>query len=250
MTEITEPLTVKMPFFDTPLKWSASYYGYDVFVNLLDAIADWCIDRLDSDNQCLIIIRGGTGSGKSNLAMQLIKRICERLKIEFNLTEMYIYSLFDLAKKIESKSTNPINWYDEGSITFNSLNSTSEEGKLMGMFFDTMRIDHYISIVCMPNDKEMNGRIIKHANLFLECPDKVPLPDFSPRGFFEVFKRTTYKSGKFFDSRLGAGIFRPIPKKVRTQYEAIKRQRADEFKSMLAEKILKKAKKKTESNTE
>ena len=244
MTEISEPLVVKTPFFDTPLKWNCSWYGYDVFVNLLDAIADWVVKRLNNDNQCQIVIRGGTGSGKSNLAMQLIKRICERLKIDFDLYQMYLYSLYDLAHKIESGSTNPINWYDEGSITFNSLNSTSEEGKLMGMFFDTMRIDHYISIICMPNDKEMNSRIIKHANLFLECPDKVPLPNFSPRGFFEVYKRTTYKSGKYYDTRLGAGIFRPIPKRIRTEYEQIKREKADEFKRMLAKKLLSKKKKK------
>ena len=250
MTEIEEPIKVKTPFFETPLDWCTSYYGYDVFANLLDAVADWCVERLKNDNQCVVIIRGHTGSGKSHLAMQLIKRICERLKLPFDINEMYLYSLYDLAEKIQRKSKNPINWYDEGSITFNSLDSTSEAGKLMGMFFDTMRIDHYISIICLPSDKEMSGRIIKHANLFLECPEKVPLPNFSPRGFFEVYKRTIYKSGKFYDARLGTGIFRPIPKKIREQYDLIKRKKADEFKLMLAEKLLKKAKKKNGSDEE
>ena len=161
MTETEPPLKVITPYFNTPLLWTVSYYGYDVFANLLDAIADWCVECLDNDNQCVIIIRGGTGSGKSNLAMQLISRILAILKIDWNLEDMYIYSLLDLAKKIERKSNNPINWYDEGSITFNSLNSTSEEGKLMGMFFDTMRIDHYVSIIVLPSDKEVNGRILK-----------------------------------------------------------------------------------------
>lgn len=245
-----EPLTVLTPYFKTPLIWTVSYYGYDVFSNMLDAIVDWCIDCLENDNQCVIIIRGLTGSGKSNLAMQIIKRILEKLKIEWVLEDMYIYSLLDLARKIERGSKNPINWYDEGSITFNSLNSTSEEGKLMGMFFDTMRIDHYISIIVLPSDKEVNARILKHANLFLECPRKVPLPDFSSRGFFEVYKRTTYKSGKYYDKKLGAGIFRPIPKRYREPYEALKRQKADEFKLMLAQKILKKSKKKQQLNQE
>ena len=242
MTEVI-PLKVQTPHFDYPLKWVVSYYGYDVFSNLLDAIADWCVSQLKNDNQCLIVIRGGTGSGKSNLAMQLIKRILDILHIDWNIRDMYLYSLYDLAEKIERGSTNPINWYDEGSITFNSLASTSEDARLMGQFFDTMRIDHYISIVCIPSDKEMNGRILKHADLFLECPDKIPLPDFSTRGFFEAYKRTVYKSGKYYDNRLGAGIFRPIPKKIRTEYEQIKRQKADEFKQMLAEKILKKKRK-------
>lgn len=244
------PLTVLTPYFTTPLKWTVSYYGYDVFANLLDAIAKWCVECLENDNQCVIIIRGGTGSGKSNLAMQLISRILAILHIEWVLEDMYIYSLLDLASKIGRHSENPINWYDEGSITFNSLNSTSEEGKLMGMFFDTMRIDHYVSIIVLPSDKEVNSRILKHANLFLECPDKVPLPDFASRGFFECYKRTTYKSGKFFDRRLGAGIFRPIPKKKRIPYELLKREKADQFKLMLADKILKKNKKKKEDEDE
>lgn len=239
-----EPLTVLTPYFNTPLVWTVSYYGYDVFINLLDAIADWCVECLDNDNQCVIIIRGDTGSGKSNLAMQLISRILDRLKLPWVLDDMYIYSLLDLAKKIERKSNNPINWYDEGSITFNSLNSTSEEGKLMGMFFDTMRIDHYVSLIVLPSDKEINGRILKHANLFLECPKKVPIPDFAARGFFECYKRTNYKSGKYYDHKIGAGIFRPIPKKKREPYENLKRQKADQFKLMLAEKIIKKSKRK------
>lgn len=245
-----EPLTVLTPYFKTPLKWTVSYYGYDVFSNLIDAVANWCVDRLDNDNQCVIVIRGLTGSGKSHLAMQLIRRILDKLKIDWVLKDMYIYSLTDLAEKIERKCTNPINWYDEGSVTFNSLDSTSESGKLMGMFFDTMRIDHYISIIALPSDKEINGRILKHANLFLECPSKVPLPDFSARGFFEVYHRTNYKSGKHFDTRVGAGIFRPMPKKYRQPYEALKRQKADEFKLMLAQKILKKSKKKQQLNKE
>ena len=243
-----KPLTVITPYFKTPLKWSVSYYGYDVFINLLDAIANWVVERLENDNQCVIVIRGHTGSGKSNLAMQLIKRILAELKIDWVLEDMYLYSLFDLAKKIERKSNNPINWYDEGSITFNSLDSTSEQGKLMGMFFDTMRIDHYISIIVLPSDKEVNGRILKHADLFLECPRKVPIPDFSARGFFECYKRTTYKSGKYYDKKLGAGIFRPIPKKYREPYEELKRRKADEFKLMLAKKIIKKNKKDTEND--
>lgn len=240
MTETEPPLKVITPYFTTPLVWTVSYYGYDVFVNLVDAIADWCVERLKNDNQCVLVIRGDTGSGKSNLAMQIIKRILALLKMEWVLEDMLLYTLFDLAEKIERKSDNPINWYDEGSITFNSLNSTSEEGKLMGMFFDTMRIDHYISIIVIPSDKEMNGRILKHANLFLECPKKVPLPDFSSRGFFECYKRTTYKSGKYYDKLIGAGIFRPIPKKIREPYEQLKRQKADEFKLMLADKLIKK----------
>lgn len=250
MTETEPPLKVLTPYFSTPLIWTVSYYGYDVFVNLLDAIANWCVECLENDNQCVIIIRGDTGSGKSNLAMQLISRILAILKIEWNLQDMYIYSLLDLARKIERKSDNPINWYDEGSITFNSLNSTSEEGKLMGMFFDTMRIDHYVSIIVLPSDKEINGRILKHANLFLECPKKVPIPDFAARGFFECYKRTTYKSGKYYDKKIGAGIFRPIPKKKREPYEKLKREKADLFKLMLAEKILKKTKKKTKEGDE
>ena len=238
-----KPLTVLIPQFKTPLQWTVSYYGYNVFPNLLDAIADWVIERLDNKNQCVIVIRGLTGSGKSNLAMQLIKRILVRLKMEWVLKDMYLYSLVDLAEKIDRGCTNPINWYDEGSIAFNSLDSTSEQGKLMGMFFDTMRIDGLISIIVLPSDKEMNGRIIKHANLFLECPDKVPLPDFSSRGFFECNFRKTYKSGKHYDKMIGAGIYRPIPKKIREPYEQLKREKANQFKLELARRILRKHKK-------
>lgn len=249
MTETEEsPIWVQLPPFDKPVKWITSYYDYDVFGGLLLAIADWCVTQIKSDNQCLVIVSGGTGSGKSNVAMNLIREILKILKREWVLKEMYLYTLYDLAEKIESGTDNPINWFDEGSIAFNSLDSTTEAGKLVGMFFDTVRIDHYITIVCMPNNREMNGRVIKHADLFIDCPDKVPLPDFSPKGFFEVSTRKTYKSGKHFDTRRGVGIFRPAPKKIREPYEALKRQKVDEFKRNLAKKLLKR-KRKEEKDT-
>lgn len=233
-----EPLVIQSPKFDKPLTCVGSY-GDDrlIFSDLLDGVTDWIRKKIESDNQAVIIIRGGTGSGKSNLALQLIKRLSPGFTPD-QLEDVYIYSPDDLAKKIKRGCTNQINWYDEGSVTFSNLSVMSKGGRLMGQFFDTMRLDHYISIICLPNDKEMDGRVSKHADLYLECPKYAPFDNFSPRGFFDVYKRTVYRSGKFFDEHYGTGIFRPVPKKLRVAYEEVKRAHAEEFKNKFVRTFL------------
>lgn len=222
------------------------YRGRKVYANLLDAIADWVVARLKRDEQCVIVVRGMTGTGKSTVSMQLIRRILDRLKVDWDLEDMYIYGLDDLARKLKRRSKNPILWFDEGSTTINSLNTMTEESKLLGMFFDTMRIDHYITIIDVPSDKELNGRVTKHADLYIECPKHAPLPGYEARGFFEAFKRTTYRSGKHYDMSVGIGIARPMPKRYREPYEAVKRERAEAFKARMADRILTKTQKKAD----
>lgn len=231
------PVIVKLDYFDRPLTCVGSYGDNLIFSDLLDAVVDWIKRKIETDNQAVIIIRGGTGSGKSNLALQIIRKLYPGFSPD-DLDDVYIYTPADLAEKIKRGSDNLVNWYDEGIITFSSLSVMSRGGRLMGQFFDTMRLDHYISIICLPNDKEMDARVSKHADLYLECPKYAPLDGYSPRGFFDAYKRTVYKSGKYYDEKLGTGIFRPVPKKLRDRYETVKRQHAEQFKQKFIRTLL------------
>lgn len=231
-------LMVQSEYFKRPMKLIGTYWDdKPVYANLLDGVVDLINDRINSDNQCVILITGGTGSGKSTLAMQLMRKLDK----DFNLDDSYIYSQADLARKLKKEAegikVSKINWYDEGSVTLNSLNTTSRAGLRFSQFFDTMRLDHYVSIICMPDGSDMNGRIAKHIDFIIKCPKQAPFWNFSAKGFFTVSKKTFYQSGKVWEDILGTGIYRDVPPRIRNAYNKIKRERANEFKKKIIEEI-------------
>lgn len=239
-TEVWPALICESEYFPNPLTLVATY-GEDgelpIYSDLIDGVADRINAKVGNDGQFTLIISGPTGSGKSNLALQIIRKLDKN----FELEDVYIYSAEDLAKKLKRKSTQIINWFDEGSITLNSLNTTSKRGLLFSQFWDTMRLKHYINIICMPEKGDLNKRIGGHVDMFLYCPRYAPLPYFKPRGFFDAIVRIFYKSGKFYDKTIGTGTFRKVPKRLRDQYESIKKERANQFEQKFIEEMLKDA---------
>lgn len=232
------PVLIKLKGFDEPaLCVGTTGNETPVVDNMLDVIAKWVWSRIDSDNQVVIIVRGGTGTGKSNVSLRIIKALLPDFGPD-DLPEVYIYEAEDLAKKIRRKSLNPINWYDEGSVTFNSLNVMTKGGRVMGSFFDTMRIRHYVSIICMPEDKEMDSRVYKHADMIIECRKYAPFPDFNPREFFYVHFRTVYPSGRVWTENVAIGIHKRVPKRMKKAYDVIKAEHAAKFENRFLETFL------------
>ena len=231
-------LWVKSEYFPIPMKLIGTYWDdRPVYANLLDGVAELIKARINSDNQCVVLITGGTGSGKSTLAIQLMRKI----EKDFSIDDSYIYSQSDLAKKLKKEKNgekvSKINWYDEGSVTLNSLNTTSRAGLRFSQFFDTMRFDHYVSIICMPDGSDMNSRIGKHIDFLIRCPKQDPYWNFSAKGFFTVSKKTVYQSGKVWEDIMGTGIYRDIPPRIKTAYMKVKRERAEQFKDKIIEEI-------------
>lgn len=238
MTKTAPALMVKSDYFDIPLRMVSGSVEHPIYSNLLDAVADKIKTKIKNDGQFVLVITGGTGSGKSNLALQLIKTLDPNFRFE----DVYLYEPEDFAKKLQSGINQPINWFDEAIIMFNSLNVMSTGGRLMGPFFDTMRLEHYISILCLPADREIDSRVLKHMDMLIKCPSKSPLPkwaDYSPRGFFKVVHRITYDSGKHYDKDEGTGYVRLVPKKLKTEYDTIKKAHSEKYKRKMIEKLLK-----------
>lgn len=236
MTESFDPVWCKSIFYERPLKCVATYGdNYPVFSNLLDGVVDRIKARIESDNQCVVQIIGPPGTGKSSLGLNIIRKLDKNFRME----DVYIYSSQDIARKYQEGVDQPIHWFDEGSVTLNSLNTTSKEGLRFSQLFDTMRFEHNIYIICMPVGKTLNGRIAEHLDMIIECPKKAPLYDFASRGFFDVKVPTRYQSGKIWEDNTGTGIFRAPPPRIRKEYEAIKTRKAQEFKKKFVEELLK-----------
>lgn len=236
------PVWVKSAYFKDPMKMVGMYWFGDeprgIFSNMTERLASKIIERVKSDNQCLVVISGLTSSGKSTLALQIIKELCDRMGYDFVLNDMYIYSPEDMARKLQRGCQNRINWFDEGSVSLNSLSTTAKSGKLFSQFFDTMRLRHYINFVCVPEDGELNKRITKHADFYISCPKKAPFIGFQPRGFYHVSYKIVYESGKVWDQFIGTGIFKKLPKKLKTEYEAIKQSRNVDFEKVFIKEVL------------
>lgn len=238
------PIWVKSPYFRKPLKWVARYYygdePRDVFANLVKRIAEKIADIVESDNQALIVISGPTSTGKSTLGLSIIAELCRIYKYPLALEDVYIYSPADLANKLDRKCENRINWFDEGSVSLNSLETMTKEGRLFSKFFDSMRLRHFINIVCIPEGKEINARILKHANLYIKCPKKAPFIGFDNRGFFHTSIKIKYESGKEWDQFTGTGIYPKLPKKLKNAYEDVKRAHNEVFEDEFIKGVLKK----------
>lgn len=244
--EQTTPIWLKSVYFKEPLKSVGCYYyggrRHFVYVNLINRLALWIKAKIEKDNQVLIIITGATSSGKSTLAVWIIKELCDIFGWPFDFDDVYLYSSKDLARKLKRKCPNRINWFDEGSVAMDSLSTTSKEGKLFSQFFNTMRLRHYITIICSPvADGELNKRITKHADLYIECPDKSPFPNqfkFQARGFFYVSTRIEYASGKKWDDRIATGVYKKLPKKIKEEYEKIKLSKNTDFEEVFIKEVL------------
>ena len=231
------PVMVKDPWFTINMKCVATYGptgDIPVYSNAITGLAKKIRARVNSAHQVVVVIFGGTGTGKSTFCLQLIKALDK----DFKLDDVYIYDQTDLANKIDKGIDQRINWYDEGSVTLNSLETTSKKGRSFSKFFDTMRFEGWISLICIPDSFEIQKRILKHVDFLIECPDSAPIWGFYNKGFFNVLERTIHKSGKVWDDTICTGIFKQVPKKLRTEYEAIKKAHAERFKRKFVEEVL------------
>lgn len=241
----TKPIWLKSAYFENSLKAVGSYiYGNDIqfiYSNLIIRLAEKIKAIIDKDNQVLVVITGDTSSGKSTLAIWLIMELCKLFGWPFNFEDVYVYQAPDLAKKLKRKCENRINWFDEGSVALDSLETASKVGRLFGKWFNTMRLRHYITIMCTPDDSEINKRVTKHADLYIECPSTSPYPPqfkFQARGFFYVSTKYKYRSGRVWDNRIGTGTYNKLPKKIKEEYEKIKLSRNTDFEEVFIEEVL------------
>lgn len=198
---------------------------YSIYANLIEAFAIKIKRHVGGDHQAVIGVFGPTGSGKSTLAINQIKAIDKNWKLAPNL----IYGPDDLKNKLKSDDPHPINFFDEGSVTFNSLETTTKEGRKLTVLFDTMRSRHMISFIVMPNMGDLNKRIERHLDFKMETSNNAPLPGYSARGFFKLSYPERYASGKTYWVPMGTGIFDPLSARMNKEYQALKRQKQDDI---------------------
>lgn len=192
-----------------------------IYRDMLDVLAKRLKARIKNHYQNVILITGGTGSGKSNLAIKLIKTIDP----DWDLRENFIYSAKDLARKLRHRATaSPISLFDEGSVILGSLNFNKKEDKAIANLFHTMRSLGWTTVICIPDPDGLNSSVkLNHLTYHLVCPDKPLVEGYDRRGFFEVYTpQKPQWSKKIYYKCLAAGIHTKMSKALSEEYEEIK----------------------------
>ncbi len=180
--------------------------------------------RLKNHRQNIIVIDGGTGSGKSTLMITAALMQDPALKLD----DAYIYYRSDMARRLRDllngDASTKFNLIDEGSVLLNSLNARKTEDNDTIVLFDILRSWGMTTYICIPDKTDLNKKLMAHlVDYWISCPDDPLVPGYDSRGFYEVFKpsRGQFSKDVWWDC-IGAGVYGPLPKDIDKSYQAIK----------------------------
>lgn len=192
-----------------------------IYADMLEKLAALIRRRANNQKQTVVVISGRPGSAKSTKAITLARLIDP----EWELEEGYIYSADDLRELLlRGHGRRSINLFDEGSITFNSLNSNARDDKGMVGLLDTLRSWEMTSIIAIPGFHDLNRRIREHlVDFWIQCPEEPLGKKEDPRAYFEIYVPTTNEwTGKTYWHYLGAGTCGKLPRDINEVYQQIK----------------------------
>ena len=197
----------------------------------MDLFAKELKSRIRNNYQNIIVIEGGTGSGKSTAAIWLAKT----MDPNWSITDNYIYSLDDLRNKLEraekGEKVSPISLFDEAVVSLNSRNSNRTEDRDMVILFNTMRSRGWTTILCVPSIFDLNKAVRStHVDYKLRCPDKSPIKGVPKRGFLEFSKaqRSEYKrTNEPYWYLFACGVYKALPPDWDKEYQKLKNEKQD-----------------------
>lgn len=214
------------PHFKQYAPLIAEYERYGEYRPIVDNGLDILVQRLKQrtkkDYQNVVEINGGTGSGKSTVGMNIAFRLNPKWDLEAN----YIYTVKDLKNKLKNwKTADPVSLFDEGSVILNSLDTMSRDSKDLVMLFDTMRVLHWTTIICIPDHNALNKRVRDfHIDYRLICPNKPLIDGWDKRGLVEIHSYERSDFGKGYAPLRMTTRYDDIPPRIRKEYNEIKQR--------------------------
>lgn len=202
-------------------QYSRDGTDYGVYSDMVHVFAKKLKGRISNGYQNVVIIDGGTGSGKSNLAVAVLKE----MDPFFDLKAGYCYDTEDYIDLLSDPSSKLI-LVDEATNVLNSLEYRDKRSNAAVKLLDMMRSFGRTSILCTPNFAAVNSRVRNdHTDFMLAIPEEPLLRGFKRRGFFELYTR---KKNLWADSPYwvcaGAGVFPPMKGELKEEYERVKRE--------------------------
>ena len=185
--------------------------------------------KADYDN--VVMIEGGEGSGKSNLAWQVINAYSPG----FDIHQTYVYNMDGIRERFAAEDYGGgIFWMDETSQIASNRNWQSDDNKDLVSILETSRSKHMTICGCIPSISRADIYLREYRMRYLlRCrPMKFESTGYKPRGIFELLKRNN-ESGTM--EHVGYGLFDPMPADAKEIYEPIKADFQERFRKRIAE---------------
>lgn len=210
--------------------------GIPIYLDLIDGLVFKLKRRIALNFQNVVLIVGGTGSGKSHLGVQ----ICEAMDPFFSLAGDYVYGPEDFAAKIERSDTEPvcpITLMDEGTLVFNKLDYQTKNGKDILKLLDISRTLGWTLIVCGPSLDEFNSKFLAvHVDYMIDAGSGPAVRGYKRRGWFKIYQKRKTLFSKVFWKQISWGTFKQLTPSKKKEYDTYKSEAIRRFKAFYAKR--------------
>lgn len=186
-----------------------------LYKDLLEHLADDMRKNLKKGYDNVVATEGAEGSGKSNLAWQLLRRYDP----DFDFQEQYVYSMEEFRAKLQDgDDSHSAFWMDEASYIANNREWQSQQNRDLVSLLEMMRSRGWTIDLCIPTVERLDVYIREHRiRYILRCIPAIfeNVGGYKERGYFELLRRDA--SGKII--HIGYGMFDPMPSEIKEEYE-------------------------------
>lgn len=210
---------------------SGKYFVQYLYKDLLQLLAKDMHDNVAAHYDNIVMIEGGEGSGKSNLAWNLI----EHYSPGFDIGQTYVYNMDGIRDRFKNADYGGgLFWMDETSQIASNRTWQSEDNKDLVSILETSRSKGFLICGCVPSIDRVDIYLRSFRMRYqLVCrPMTFPSTGYKVRGIFELLKRDNADQRM---KHVGYGLFDPMPDEASQIYEPIKADFQERFRQKIAE---------------
>ena len=189
-------------------------YLYD---GMLKKLGEDMRQNVADHNDNVVVIEGGEGSGKSNLAYW----VCKAYDPDFSIEDGYVYDFDTFKERIAEKNIRGrCFWMDETSNLANNRDWNSTNNKHLIEFVEMMRSKNLCLVMCIPHKERLDVYLRENRIRYLLKTSPLHWRERGKvrRGTFELSKRNDYDEMQ----HVGYGTYQIIPEDDKKLYETIK----------------------------
>ena len=210
---------------------SGKYFVQYLYDDLLQKLTHDMHENVRASYDNIVMIEGGEGSGKSNLAWNVI----EGYSPGFDIKETYVYNMDGIRDRFAAADYGGgLFWMDETSQIASNRTWQSDDNKDLVSILETSRSKGFLICGCVPSIDRVDIYLRSfRMRYLLRCkPMSFPSTGYKARGIFELLKRNNETQSM---EHVGYGLFNPMPDEASKIYEPIKADFQERFRQKIAE---------------
>jgi|SRR3990167_4393822 len=223
--------------------------------NIKDYFTKWVAKRIDRNQNCIIVINGATGSGKTYSAISLAYRLATLFKVNFEIKNNLTFDFKSFIRmtrlEINRAKGTPFIFEEVGAIGGGAMGRQfmSMANKMFFSFMQTTRHKNQILIMTCPSfgDLDIGARSLSHIQIttsFIDYYKKLAFLKINKVNSDPITRQVYFTHLKFYENGIGFKvpfIALPHPKKeIVEEYEVIKKKFTDKLEREILTKVMKK----------